>query len=209
MINVDTVVVPTVRPSLWKLFITWLSIGLQSFGGGSSTLFLINQASQKQNWLSDKEFVRVWALVQVSPGINLVKLSMLIGHRLRGWSGLIVCTAGMLIPSAVVTVLMTAGFAVVRSVPVVQAAMRGVLPATIGLGMAMAVQLARPLLTDGFNEGPVRLGAHLFILAAAALLMAMGQVSPVMVLLLAGGAGILLLAVLPVRGKAAEGPAHP
>jgi chromate transporter len=201
--------VQTIRPGLWKLFITWLIIGLQSFGGGSSTLFLINQASQKQNWLSDKEFVRVWALVQVSPGINLVKLSMLIGHRLRGWPGLIVCTAGMLIPSAVVTVLMTAGFAVVRSIPVVQAAMRGVLPATIGLGMAMAVQLARPLLTDGFNEGPVRLGAHLFILAAAALLMAMGQVSPVLVLLLAGVAGILLLAVLPVRGKTEEGPAHP
>jgi chromate transporter len=209
MIHVDSVAVQKVRPGLWKLFITWLSIGLQSFGGGSSTLFLINQASQKQNWLSDEEFVRVWALVQVSPGINLVKLSMLIGHRLRGWPGLIVCTAGMLIPSAVVTVLMTAGFAVVRSQPLVQAAMRGVLPATIGLGMAMAVQLARPLLSDGYKEGPIRLGAHLFILSAAALLMAQGQVSPVMVLLLSGAAGILLLALLPVRGKTPEGTARP
>jgi chromate transporter len=202
--NQKTIPGPAVQAGLWKLFITWLGIGIQSFGGGSSTLFLINQASQKQNWLSDEEFVRAWALVQVSPGINLVKLSVLIGHRLRGWPGLITCTAGMLIPSALVTVLMTAGFAVVRSQPVVQAAMRGILPATIGLGLAMAVQMARPLLTQGNREGPVRLGAHLFILAAAGLLMAQGQLSPVMVLLLAGAAAVLLLAVLPVGAGRAQ-----
>jgi len=102
-------------------------------------------------------------------------------------------------PSAGVTVLMTAGFTVVRSLSVVQAAMRGILPATIGLGLAMAVQMSRPLLSQGQREGPLRLCATLCILAGAALLMAQAGTSPMLVLLAAGAAAVLLFALLPVR----------
>ncbi len=188
------------RPGLWRLFITWLSIGIQSFGGGSSTLFLINQACLKQGWLTEEEFVRAWALVQISPGINLVKLTVLIGRHLRGWPGLVVSCAGLLVPSATVTVLMTAGFAAVRGQPVVQAAMRGILPATIGLGLAMSVQMARPLLAQGRGEGPARLGATLLILAGAAGLMALGT-PPLLVLLSASAAAMLCFALLPLSQK--------
>ena len=188
------------RPGLWQLFTTWLSIGIQSFGGGSSTLFLINQACLTQGWLTEEEFVRAWALVQIAPGINLLKLTILIGQKLRGWPGVFVSAAGLMVPSATVTVLMTAGFTVVRSLAVVQAAMRGILPATIGLGLAMAVQMSRPLLSQGRREGPLRLSATLCILAGAALLMAQAGTSPIVVLLAAGAAAVLLFALLPVRG---------
>jgi chromate transporter len=187
------------RPGLWQLFITWLSIGIQSFGGGSSTLFLINQACLTKGWLTEEEFVRAWALVQIAPGINLLKLTILIGQKLRGWPGVFASAAGLLVPSAGVTVLMTAGFTVVRSLALVQAAMRGILPATIGLGLAMAVQMSRPLLSQGQREGPLRLGATLCILAGAALLMAQAGTSPMVVLLAAGAAAVLLFALLPVR----------
>jgi chromate transporter len=189
------------RTGLWDLFITWLVIGIQSFGGGSSTLLLIHQACIKHGWTDEDEFVRTWALVQVSPGINLVKLTALIGYQLRGWPGLAAATAGLLLPSAVVTVLMTAGFTVIRSQPVVQAVMRGIIPATIGLSLAMGVNMAQPLLTNAYQEGPSRLGGHLVILVSAALLMAANSVSPVVVLLLGGAAGLLLLAVIPVKEK--------
>jgi chromate transporter len=177
-----------------------LLIGFQSFGGGSSTLLLIREACIKRGWLDEEEFVRAWALVQVSPGINLLKLTILVGHRLRGWPGIAVASAGLLLPSALVTVLMTAGFTAVRSQPLVQAAMKGILPATIGLSLAVAVQMAQPVLVRANQEGRARLGVHLGILASAALLM-VGGVSPALVLLLAGGAAVLLLALVPVRSQ--------
>ena len=59
--------IPKARPRLTALFIDWLLIGLQSFGGGSSTFMLINQLAIKRGWLSEEEFVRVWALVQIAP----------------------------------------------------------------------------------------------------------------------------------------------
>ena len=67
-------------PRLSELLRVWFSIGLQSFGGGSSTLYLIHQACITRGWLDEAEFARAWALVQISPGINLIKLTAVIGY---------------------------------------------------------------------------------------------------------------------------------
>jgi len=188
---------PLSRPGLWDLFITWLGLGIQSFGGGSATFYLVRQTSLARGWLDDDEFTRAWALAQVSPGINLMKLTILIGKRLRGWPGLIVSVGGLILPSALVTVLMTAGFSAIRGQPLIQAAMRGIFPATIGLSLAMAVQMGWPLLARARKEGRARLAAHVLVLAGSALMLAGGYGSPVVVLLLSGAATLLTLAVVP------------
>lgn len=147
--------------------------------------------------MDEEEFVRAWALAQISPGINLVKLTTLIGYQLRGWPGIVMAMAGLLLPSGAVTAFMTAGFSAIRSQPLIQAAMRGILPATIGLSLAIGVQMAQPLLSQAHQEGRLRLSAHIFILVGAALLLAFSSVSPVVVLLLSGAAAIPLLAIVP------------
>jgi chromate transporter len=46
------------RPGKWHLFRIWASIGLQSFGGGASTTFLIQRAFiERHQWLSMEEFI--------------------------------------------------------------------------------------------------------------------------------------------------------
>ncbi len=190
--------------TLWNIFVTWFIIGIQSFGGGTSTLLLIHQDCINKGWLEEDEFLRDWSMVQISPGINLVKFTGLIGYRLLGWPGLASATAGLLLPSALVTVLMTAGFSAIRDLPVVVAAMKGILPATIGLSITMSIQMGQALLGKAHKEGPLRLGVHLFILGAAALLMAVTSLSPVLVLVISGGAAVLFLAVIPVKAKPAD-----
>ncbi|MGE5222916.1 MAG: hypothetical protein ACM3PY_10780, partial [Omnitrophica WOR_2 bacterium] len=81
--------------------------------------------------------------------------------------------------------------------PLVAAIMKGILPATIGLSLAMGVQMALPLFSKASKEGRARLGAHIFILLAAALLMGLTSVSPVVVLLFAGSSAVVLFALLP------------
>jgi len=165
---------------------------------------LIHRACIDKRWLDEETFVRTWALAQVSPGINLLKLTVLVGYWLRGWPGVAVAVAGLMIPSAGVTVLMTAGFAEVRSQPLVQAAMRGILPATIGLSLAMAFQMGQPLFVRGQREGPARLILQAAVIVSSALLLALWQVSPVLVLLAAGGVTSLLHAFVPARQPAKE-----
>ncbi len=190
------------RPGLWNLFITFFLLGIQSFGGGTSTFYLIHQACIERGWLDEETFLRDWALAQISPGINLLKLTILVGHQLRGWPGLFAATSGLMAPSAAITALMTAGFSAIHSAPMVQAVLKGVLPATIGLSLAMGVQMGQPLLARAWREGKFRLGLHVLILAGAAVLMALNAISPVLVLLLAGAVTMLALAAIPAPNKA-------
>ena len=140
-------------PRLLDILMTWFSIGIQSFGGGSTTLYLIRQACITRGWLSEAEFAKDWALVQISPGINLIKITAVIGHQLRGWPGLLAAIAGLLLPSATITVLMTAGFVIIRDWPFVKAAMRGVIPATIGISVGLGLQMAQAPLSRARRDG--------------------------------------------------------
>ena len=189
---------PTEKTNPASLFMDWFLIGIQSFGGGSSTFSLVHQIAIKRGWLNEEEFVRAWALAQISPGINLVKLTVMIGYRLAGWRGIITSVSGLLLPSAVLTILMTSGFAAIRTIAWIQAMVKGILPAAIGLSFAMSVQMAQSIFISAHKEGFWRLGAHVIILLVTVLLMSMTGISPVIILLLSGIAAVALLAIIPV-----------
>lgn len=179
-------------PSLWTIFYTWFLLGIQSFGGGSSTFLLIHRTTTTRKWLTEEEFIRAWALSQISPGINLLKLTVLVGYKLRGWRGVAAGMLGMLLPSGIVTVLMTAGFSAIRGQPLVQSAMRGILPATVGLSVAMGIQMALPLVKRAYHTSPRLLTLYLTLIATATLLLYNKLVSPLIILILTGGVMIFL-----------------
>lgn len=195
--------------NLKEIFLVFFKLGIQSFGGGSSTLYLVHQACLTHGWLNDEEFVRAWALVQISPGINLVKLIALIGYQLCGWLGLVASMLGLLLPSATITILMTAGYSAIRTQPLVQAAMRGILPATIGLSLAMTFQLAQSIFTNAYHEGKTRLGVHALLFLGAFLLTAWAKISPLIVMFLTGALAIAAFALVPARNKPFEPAGKP
>jgi chromate transporter len=203
----EPVNVPTPgKPSLWQLFSTFLLIGIQSFGGGSATFLLIHQTCTKRGWMSDEEFIKSWAISQVSPGINLIKLTILIGNKLRGWPGLLLATAGLMVPSAIVTALMTIFYSLFQNQPAIQAAMRGILPATIGLSLAMSANLAVPVFKAARMEGWKRLWLQVVVVILGTLAMAFGWVSPLLVMLAAACLTALLMSVVPVPpGRSTQG----
>jgi chromate transporter len=140
-------------PPLAHFFYLWLKLGLQSFGGGATTLLLMRRMAVEEGWLSEVEFTRNWGLVQMSPGINLLGLTILIGRRSLGVKGIVLALAGLLLPSVTLAILFTAIYVHIREASVVEAALRGVIPATVGLGLLTAVQIARPLFRVSWSEG--------------------------------------------------------
>lgn len=177
-------------PSLTELFRIWLSLGVQSFGGGAATLALIRREMvERRGWMTDAQFVRDWALCQVTPGINLLGLTILIGRRLGGVPGIFVALLGLLLPSCAVTVLLTACYAHVQASHTVQAAVRGVVPATAGIGLVTAAQMARPQLVAARRDGRITLIAGWCLLIGSGLGVAFGRWQVVAVLLGAGAVG--------------------
>lgn len=145
---------PHPAPTTWQLFGIWAGIGLQSFGGGASTLLLIQRAFiEKYGWVSSDEFLRLWNLCQLTPGINLIATAILLGKKLGGTRGIIASVAGMLLPSATITCLLAAFFLQVEGLAAVQAALRGVIPATGGIMLVVAYNFARPFIRDARRLG--------------------------------------------------------
>jgi chromate transporter len=188
--------------SLWRLFRVWFSLGAQSWGGGSATLMLIRRAVvEEECWVDGDEFARLWAVCQIAPGINLLGLTTLIGHRLAGWRGIGLALLGLLLPSVVITALITAGYAVLREQPLMQRALQGVVPATIGLGVMLSWQLAVPLWRRARSTGKPDQIFLVLMIAAAALVMITFR-PPVITLLLGGGAVGALWGILRARRPA-------
>ena len=164
----------TTSRSLPALFRVWFSLGLQSFGGGSATRYLIWQAAvERHHWISDEEFTRFWAMCQLTPGINLLALTTLIGWRLAGLAGVLVCLFGLLFPSITITMLITAMYAYIRNSTLVQHALQGIVPATVGMGLIMVWRMFEPLWRESRRDGQTSMGATVVVVLLSIVLMAL------------------------------------
>src|SRR5712691_11795093 len=89
------------HPGVWRLLRIWTLIGLQSFGGGTSTILIIQRNFiDKYHWMTMDEFMHFWNLCLLAPGTNIIALTILIGKKMAGTRGIIVSLTGMLLPSA-------------------------------------------------------------------------------------------------------------
>jgi chromate transporter len=172
------------RPGKWQLFRIWASIGLQSFGGGASTTFLIQHAFiDKYKWMTMEEFLHMWNLCILTPGINLVALTVLIGKKLGGMAGVAASLAGLLLPSATITCLLAAVFEQIESIPTVQIVIRGVVPATAGVMALVAINFTRPLIEKSTKEGWLFLLTSAILVAVCAFAVIFLKVSVIIVIL--------------------------
>ena len=177
-------------PSPWAQLRVWMTLGVQSFGGGTATLYLIRRAVvDQERWLSAEEFTNDWSLCFLAPGINLLCLTVLVGRRVGGALGIALALLGLLLPSVSLTILMTALYASARRLGVVQAALRGVVPGTVGLGILLALRMAWPLLAASRRESRSSLALSGAVLLGSGLVVALWHPPVVAVLCGAGAIG--------------------
>jgi len=177
-----------IRLSPWRLFWIWAVIGVQSFGGGSATLYLIRRVTvERRAWLSDEEFTRYWGICQIAPGINILGLVSLIGWRVAGAWGAVLSLTGLLMPSASITIAITSIYSIVREAPIVRAGIAGVVPATVGLGLLLSFTMVRPLLSSARRDGKLSAIFATMLLVASTIVVAITR-APVLAILWGAGA---------------------
>ena len=186
------------RPSSWQLFRIWAGVGLQSFGGGASTTFLIQRVFiEKHRWLTIEEYLHLWSLCILTPGINLIALTVLIGKKLGGIWGIVVSLAGMLLPSAAITCLLTVLFQQIEHIAAVQAVLRGVVPATGGIMLLVGLNFALPLIRKAYKAGILYMLGSSAIIIACALAVILLKLTVIAVVLGAVVLGALFFAPKP------------
>lgn len=170
-----------------RLFLAWFRIGFTSFGGGAITQYLIQESFiYKHKWITAEEYANIIAMCQITPGINIIAYTILIGKRLAGWVGILVSLIGLILPSAAITVGITATYASFSELPKVQAALRAVFAALFGIALATNWRNVRPILIGNRQRGGVAFLATIGIMIGSAAIYLFFN-PPVVVLYLLGG----------------------
>ena len=161
----------------------FLRIGTVTFGGGFVMVPLIeSEVVNGHGWLTHQEFVEAFALGQITPGPVLITATF-IGYRVAGTLGALVATVSIFLPSLVLTVAAGSSLRRFRANRQVQAFLRGVTPAVVGLLVAAAWSIGR---------AGVHTWVGLGLAVAAALVLLRYRVNPFLVML---GAAVLRFAV--------------
>ena len=170
----------------WQLFYAYTKIGIFGFGGGYAMLSLIqHEVVDKYHWLSLAEITDVIAISQMTPGPIGINSATYIGYTVTGnvW-GAILATVAVSLPSFLMVLAISMFFAKFRENRYVSAAFTGLRPVTIGLIAAAALVLMN---SDNFIDYK-----SIMIFAAAFLLSWKFNIHPILMICLAGVAGLIL-----------------
>ena len=186
-----------------QLFLTFLEIGMFTFGGGYAMISLIRDKALALGWLTEEELLNMIAVAESTPGPIAVNMATFVGSTEGGILGSLVATLGVVLPSFVIILLVCAVIRNLLKYKGVQAFLRGVRPCVVALILATAVTMALSTLLGvtnvwaGFTPN-VRGIIILAILVAISLVF--GAVkkkkpSPIVMILISAGLGMLLYSV--------------
>ncbi|HEV2439641.1 MAG TPA: chromate efflux transporter [bacterium] len=134
--------------SLAVLFLTFLKIGATLYGSGYVLLaFLRDDFVRRLGWLTDRQLLDAIAVGQFTPG-PVFTTATFIGYLIGGWTGAILATAGIFLPSFVFVAVVYPLVPRLRASPWTAAFLDGANAAALGLMAAVGWQLAVTSLVD-------------------------------------------------------------
>src|SRR5277367_980316 len=96
---------------VFTLALTFAIMSLFAIGGANSAIPEMHRvAVDVHHWLTDKQFTDVYAIAQLSPGPNVLIVT-LIGYSVAGLAGALVATLAMCVPTAVLALTVSRALA--------------------------------------------------------------------------------------------------
>ena len=150
---------------MMELFWAFLKIGAFAFGGAYGAIPLIRDTVLSHGWMDAQMFANLTAVAESTPGPIMVNLATYVGAAEAGLPGALAATLGVVLPSFVLILLVSAAFRSLLGYPAVRAALQGIKPCLAGLILAAGVGLCSDAVFSGGGADPVAaavLGALLY-----------------------------------------------
>jgi chromate transporter len=135
---VETAGNATADVSLWQIFAAFLRLGCTSFGGGTGG-WVYREMVQRRGWIDERAFLAEMALGQSLPGANGIKMSVLVGRRLKGGAGAFAAPFALLLGPFVIILAVGAVYGRLGDHRSVHAVLDGVAAAVVGLSFATGI----------------------------------------------------------------------
>lgn len=172
---------------LWILFLTFAKVGVMTFGGGMAMLpILQREVVESKGWATDEELTDYFAIGQCTPGIIAVNTATFIGQKRRGIPGGIAATLGIVFPSLVIITALAGIITSFSHLEWVQNAFAGIRVCVCVLIFNATLKLWQGAVKDVW-------GVLLFAAVLAGSLLT--DISPILFVLLAAVAGIVIRCV--------------
>ena len=169
------------------LFWTFFKISLFSIGGGYNMIPLMQHEVAARGWLTSERFLDVLAVSEITPGPVAVNLATFAGYQVAGLTGSVAATVGVCLPGGLLLLALGTLAIRLRDRPAFRAAMRGLMPALVGLLAATAIRLGMALVPAGTHFPAPQ---TLLIFAAALGLVLWKNLHPALLMFAAAAAGI-------------------
>ena len=91
-----------------ELFLTFVKIGLFTFGGGYAMIsIIINVCVTKKKWITHDEMMNVAVIAESTPGPIAINCATYVGYKKKGIMGAIAATLGVVFPSFIIIYLIS------------------------------------------------------------------------------------------------------
>ncbi len=186
-----------------KLFLTFFEIGLFTFGGGYAMISLIRDKALSFGWLSEEELLNMIAVSESTPGPIAVNMATFVGSTQGGILGSLVATLGVVLPSFIIILLISAVVHDLLKYRGVQAFLKGVRPCVVALILGTAITMALSTLLS-FTTIKESLAPDLRGIIIFTILLAISvtwkkirkkKPSPILMILISAGLGMLLYSI--------------
>ena len=122
------------RSRALTLFLTFFKIGAFTFGGGYAMLPLIQrEIVEKRKWITNDDILEVVAIAESTPGPIAVNSATFVGYRTGGFSGALLATLGVVLPSFAVILTISFVLREFESLKAVQYAFSGIRAGVLAL----------------------------------------------------------------------------
>jgi len=183
-----------------ELFLVFLELGAVSFGGGYGMISLLREQVISHGWMTEESFLDMLAVSESTPGPIAVNMATFVGSSQGGFFGALLATLGVVIPAFVIMLVIVMLIRGILKFPSVQGVLGGIRPCVVALICGTAVTMGIRQLFNissgsfAFSFDPRALGILAAVICAALLYkrFVKKKPSPILLILLSAGLGILL-----------------
>lgn len=172
-----------------QLFLSFLQIGMFSFGGGYAAMPLIQgQVVTAHHWLSMEEFTDLITISQMTPGPIAINSATFVGTKIAGTGGALAATFGCILPSCIIVTCIARLYLKYRNLALLQGILNSLRPAVVALIASAGISI---LITAFWgSQAAVALANTNWLLAAifavCVVLLQKFKMNPIWVMVLAG-----------------------
>src|SRR5712692_11464518 len=168
----------------WKDIVSiFLKLGVMSYGGPAIMGIMQAELQEKRQWVPKDRFVEGLSLVNMLPGAGATQLGIFLGYARGGWWGGLLAGLCFMLPAFVLMLALTMAYTALGVTPIMRGALYGLGPVVLGIFLVAVYRLGRSAVRT-IPQGIIAIAA-----AAALFVSPLGMAA---ILLLAGGAGLLL-----------------